>query len=74
MSHYEQKGIECIDVMRAISTDEQFTGFLQLNALKYLFRANFKDTRLQNIKKAKYYIDMLAQELEQKQEQEQSAE
>ncbi len=65
MSHYDQNGIECIDVMRATSTPDQFTGFLQLNALKYLFRANFKDTRLQNIKKAKYYIDMLVTELEQ---------
>jgi len=42
--HYNLGGIECIDVMAAVSTPEEFRRFLKLNAIKYLFRANRKNS------------------------------
>ena len=60
--HY-QKGPECIDVMRAISTDEQFQGHLWLTSMKYLYRLHAKDQPLLNVQKAIWYLERLKQEL-----------
>ena len=45
-SHYQQGGLEAIDVMEAFSTKEEFVGHLRLTAVKYLLRLNEKDTPL----------------------------
>jgi len=63
-SHYKLGGIECIDAMAAVSTPEEFRGFLKLSAFKYLFRSNHKNSTDMDIKKAKYYIDRLVTEIE----------
>ena len=60
--HYQQ-GPECIDVMRAISTDEQFQGHLWLTSMKYLYRLHAKDQPLLNVQKAIWYLERLKQEL-----------
>ena len=60
--HYQQ-GPECIDVMRAISTDEQFQGHLWLTSMKYLYRLHAKDQPLVNVEKAIWYLERLKQEL-----------
>ena len=43
-SHYAVDGVpfECIDVIRAALTPEEFLGFLRGNVLKYQFRARRK--------------------------------
>jgi len=64
VKHYNLGGIECIDVMEAISTPEEFEGFLKLNTFKYIYRANDKDTKLSNIRKAHYYLTKLLDTLE----------
>ena len=44
-SHYQsESGFECIEVMRAVLTPEQFRGFCLGNAFKYIQRAGKKDT------------------------------
>lgn len=63
-SHYKVGGIETIDYMKAKSTIEEFHGHLRLTALKYLSRYGHKDNTLQELKKAKWYLDRLIQELE----------
>ena len=62
-SHYKKGGIEAIDYMKAKSTSEEFKGHLRLTALKYLSRYGQKDNELQELEKAKWYLDRLIQEL-----------
>ena len=62
--HYKVGGIETIEYMKAKSTPEEFHGHLRLTALKYLSRYGHKDNALQELKKAKWYLDRLIQELE----------
>lgn len=62
--HYKTGGIETIEYMKAKSTPEEFKGHLRLTALKYLSRYGQKDDEFQEIKKAKWYLDRLVQELE----------
>ena len=62
--HYKIGGIETIDYMKAKSTPEEFKGHLRLTALKYLSRYGKKDNELQELKKAKWYLNRLIQELE----------
>lgn len=62
--HYKVGGIEAIDYMRAKSTQEEFTGYLRLSALKYLSRAGHKDDALQDYKKAHWFMSRLIEELE----------
>jgi len=62
--HYQKKDFEAIDVIKSVLTEEQFTGYLIGNSLKYLLRVNDKDTVLMNISKAEWYANRLEQELE----------
>ena len=62
--HYKTGGIETIEYMKAKSTPEEFKGHLRLTALKYLSRFGKKDDELQELKKAKWYLDKLIEELE----------
>jgi len=63
VSHYNKGGIECINVMRSISSHQEFIGFLRCNTLKYIFRAKHKGTELADLKKALYYLDTLITEV-----------
>lgn len=64
-SHYQGK-IECIDYLKDKLNDDEFKGFLKGNILKYLSRAGKKDNELQDIKKAKWYLDYLINFTEEK--------
>lgn len=56
-SHYNQNGIECFDVIKAAIGDDGFEHFCFGNAVKYLFRAKHKGNYIEDLKKAKFYID-----------------
>ena len=62
--HYKIGGIETIDYMKAKSTPEEFQGHLRLTAIKYLSRYGHKDNQIQELKKAKWYLDRLITEIE----------
>jgi hypothetical protein len=62
-AHYQQGGMEAIDVMEAFSSKEEFQGYLRLNAVKYLLRLNNKGSAALNSKKALWYVDRLSKEL-----------
>lgn len=51
-SHYQQGGLEAIDVIEAFGL-----GFCVGNALKYILRYRFKGTPLEDLKKARWYLD-----------------
>lgn len=58
-SHYIGR-IECIDYLRDKLTKEEFTGFCKGNVLKYSSQWRKKDG-LQDLKKAKVYLDLAIQ-------------
>lgn len=53
---------ECIKVMRAWSTPEEYRGFLKNTIIKYLCRLGKKDNNVQELKKARWYLDKLIEE------------
>ena len=63
-SHYKHNGIETIDYMKAVSTEEEFKGHLRLTAIKYISRLGKKDCPKQEIKKAMWYLNKLLEEYE----------
>ena len=63
-SHYTQGGIECIDCIKsAIVGKVGIEAFCVGNAIKYLFRYEEKNG-IEDVKKARWYIDRLIKELE----------
>jgi hypothetical protein len=60
--HYNQTGIECIDAISA-ATDGGFKYYLQGNIMKYLWRFDYKDKPIEDLQKAKWYLDKLIEEV-----------
>ena len=63
INHPERYGgdttYECIKVLAAWLSEEELKGFLKGNAIKYLCRVGKKDEAVQELNKAKWYIDKL---------------
>lgn len=57
--YYMRGGFECIDIMRAIATPDEFQAFCRLTAFKYLYRLGAKDDPEREIKKAMDYTQWL---------------
>ena len=55
--HYKNNTYECIDVMLDIFDKDKTLAFCELNAFKYLWRANNKGTDIQDKKKAIWYLN-----------------
>jgi hypothetical protein len=64
-SHYTAGNIECIDAIKAATTQEEFEGFLRGNVLKYLWRCNLKSNKTEDLNKARWYLNRLIEETEQ---------
>ena len=60
--HYNKAGIETIDAIEAATTDG-FKYYLQGNVMKYLWRFDYKDKPLEDLQKAKWYLDRLIEEV-----------
>src|SRR3990167_4596799 len=58
--HYIKKGIEAIDVIEAFVKDNYLRGAV----IKYVLRADFKEDKLKDLKKARWYIDREIAQLE----------
>lgn len=61
--HYNQGGIEAIEAIKASMTREEFKGYLKGNAQKYLWRYRHKGKPVEDLRKAKWYLDRLLVEL-----------
>ena len=63
VNHPERYGgdttYECIKVLKAWVSPEEYKGFLRCNAIKYLCRVGKKDESVQELKKASWYLDKL---------------
>jgi hypothetical protein len=57
-SHYNQFGLECIDAIKLAVGEEGFVGYCHGNALKYLWRAEYKHSKRQDLAKAAWYCRM----------------
>ena len=58
-AHYQTGGIETIEIIRAMLTDDEFRGYLKGNILKYRERAQFKGNAEQDYAKARWYMARL---------------
>ena len=64
-AHYNLgDGIECIDYINQTQTLEQFVGYCDGNVKKYMHRKNYKGNRLEDAKKAQWYMNKLVETLE----------
>lgn len=71
-SHYASGGIECIDAMKAMLAGYEqakiatkfYWHFLSGQVLKYLWRWPLKERPLQDLKKARWYLDRLIGDVE----------
>ena len=56
-SHYKNNKYEAIDIMLDVFGEDKTAAFCELNAFKYLWRANNKGTDIQDKKKAIWYLN-----------------
>lgn len=61
--HYKTMGVQVWDVVDTWPFDEKF-GYYRGNVLKYTMRCGKKDARVQELKKAKHYLEKLIEMLE----------
>ena len=59
-THYNQNGIEVIEVIETYAKDD----FRLANVIKYVCRCEYKGNKLQDLKKAQWYLNRCVQELE----------
>jgi len=57
-SHYRQGKVECIDGIEA-ALGENYSGYLQGNAIKYIWRHKYKGKPIEDIDKAIWYLNRL---------------
>lgn len=65
--HYQTDGIECIDAIRAALGLDGFVAHCRGNAIKYSWRAGKKGQAGQDLRKAAWYLNRAADELEKQQ-------
>tara|TARA_R100000426_G_scaffold41654_1_gene32185 strand:+ start:100 stop:315 length:216 start_codon:yes stop_codon:yes gene_type:complete len=57
--HYNEGGIEAIDAIKASMSLKEFKGYLKGNVLKYTWRYTYKEKPLEDLNKAKWYLEKL---------------
>ena len=62
--HYKKLGVQPWDAMESWLSHSEFKGFLLGNAIKYLARAGKKGDALEDLRKARHYLDKLISLLE----------
>lgn len=61
--HYNKGAIEAIEAIKASMPDSEFKGYLKGNALKYLWRYDYKGKPIEDLRKCRWYIERLIQEV-----------
>ena len=62
--HYTVGGIEALQVIEAKlggTTNEMYRGYLMGNVMKYLMRSPYKGKRVEDLKKAQFYLNELVE-------------
>ena len=63
-SHYKSGGIEAIEGIEASMEPEAYAGYLKGNIMKYMWRYERKGKPIEDLKKARWYLDRLIQKVE----------
>ena len=63
-AHYASGGVECIEAIKASMSREAFLGYLKGNVQKYLWRYEKKVNPVEDLKKARWYLERLIAEQE----------
>ena len=61
--HYNNGAIEAIEAIKASMPEHEFNGYLKGNALKYLWRYDYKGKPVEDLGKCKWYIERLIKEI-----------
>ena len=61
--HYKQYTLEAIEGIKGSMSNEEFQGYLKGAALKYLWRYKNKQAPVEDLRKAKWYLDKLLKEV-----------
>ena len=61
--HYNKGSIEAIEAIKASMPEQEFNGYLKGNALKYLWRYDYKGKPVEDLRKCRWYIDRLIKEI-----------
>ena len=70
-SHYTTGGIECIDAMKSMMEGADVPSFISYDwgaAFKYIWRWHYKGKPIQDLEKAKWYIDKMIETLKDRDE------
>ena len=57
--HYTQGEVECIDAIRAALGADGFHAFCKGQVMKYLWRADHKGNRTEDLRKAQWYTERM---------------
>lgn len=57
--HYNTGAIEAIEAIKASMPPEQFFGYLKGNVMKYLWRYDYKEKPVEDLRKADWYLNRL---------------
>ena len=68
--HYNQTGMETIDVLKNSMKPSEFKGFLKGNIIKYVSRCDYKNNAIEDLEKAEWYINKLKEEYKTNKEEE----
>lgn len=72
-SHYCMSNIECIDAIEsALGSSDRIEGFLQGNALKYIWRFRHKGKPIEDLQKAEWYLRRLIDRIQVEEEEHQN--
>jgi hypothetical protein len=63
-NHYNNGKVECIDYLKDNLSWEGYTGYLEGNCKKYMHRWRYKKKPLEDLLKARWYLERLISELE----------
>jgi hypothetical protein len=64
-AHYNQAGVECIEAIKSATANKNGVEAVCVgNIIKYLWRYEEKGTSVKDLKKAKWYLERLIQEVE----------
>ena len=62
--HYNTGSVECIEAIKASMSNTEFKGYLKGNAMKYLWRYDYKGKPVEDLNKAQWYLARLTAEVE----------
>ena len=61
--HYNVGAIEAIEAIKASMHPAEFRGYLEGNALKYLWRYDYKGKPVEDLRKCRWYLERLMKEV-----------